>query len=571
MASRGSEKGVDPTIACDLCSDVKRGGSVDLVLEAIPNFGNVITFEIQSRPLHGTLSNPVQLTDHTARVTYHHDGSKDPKDDSFTFRAATVGRAKSSPATVNLAILPPPARLECDPSSLDFGEVFLSEKKQMMVKVTNKGGVTARGRMILPVGFTAPAADVITLGENESIDVMLEFSPMEEKQFSEPVSFASLSQKRTLLLKGGGRSRFHAAKTGSASCELKNLSTSPIMISFTGGEGWELPQSVQLPAESRKTITFQPSPSIGSGVALAKSSHLHLSDGLSSMEMELPSPDSIAPVTVERVSSESLGNIPSGSNQRIAFRLGNRSDGSKKLRWSLASSSGGGSTIPSAAELSPGESREILFDWRPARLGKARLILSVAEGSRTQDVAWNALIVAPPPPKQDVAMQGKDPSESSEEHPTMEYPEAATIPPVAGAAWEINTPWFGAPRILMSWPLVGKESGSMELEENHVVMLSNAPVLPGKTALRLEPVQFHDLKKSIQGRREFVMLPPLGEGWHLILLSKLSPTGQTEEFSQFQIEVPNTASWLVRMRWPMGILLIVSLGGFLIRLKNKGF
>ena len=570
MASRGSEKGVDPTIACDLRSDVKRGGSVDLVLEAIPNFGNVITFEIQSRPLHGTLSNPAQLTDHSAKVTYRHDGSKDPKDDSFTFRAATAGRAKSSPATVNLAILPPPARLECDPSSLDFGEVFLSEKKQMMVKVTNKGGATARGRMILPVGFTAPAADGVTLGENESVDVMLEFSPMEEKQFSEPVSFASSQQKSLLLLKGGGRSRFHAEKTSSASCELINLSTSPIVISFTGGDGWEMPQGVQLPAGSRKAITFQPLPGMGSGVALAKSSNLHLSDGLSSVEMELPSADSIAPVTVERVSSESLGNIPSGSIQRIAFRLSNRSDGSKKLRWSLSSSSGGGSTMPTAAELAPDESREFLFDWRPARLGKARLILSVAEGSRIQDVAWNALIVAPFTPKPDFAMQVKEPAESSEEHPTMEHPEAATIPPVAGAAWEIKTPWFGASRILMSWPLVGKESGSMELEENHVVMLSNAPVPPVTTALRIEPVQFHDLKKSIQGRREVVLLPPLLEGWHLILLSKLSPTGQTEEFSQFQIEVPHTASLWVRMRWPMGILLLVSLGGFLIRLKSKG-
>ena len=139
---------VKPTIAIDANVQVRRGGEVEISLNAIPSYGNNETFVIQTPPVHGTLSDPKNCSDHTAKVIYQHDGGKEPLVDAFTFRVKAPGQALSVPATVTIKIVPLPPRLAFKPEVVDFGSVFLAGKGRTNVTLTNLGGTRSTGRLL---------------------------------------------------------------------------------------------------------------------------------------------------------------------------------------------------------------------------------------------------------------------------------------------------------------------------------------------------------------------------------------------------------------------------------------
>ena len=257
--AKDKEPPVKPTFAKDAAAKVARGNEVKITLQAVPSFGHVISFKIQTPPLHGTLSEPQFAGDHSAFVFYRHDGSKSPLTDEFFFRAQANGQSVSVASHCTITIVSPPALLSLDPPLIDFGECMLAEKQHRKVTITNLGGSRATGKLLLPDGFSAPQGERYNLGEGESKTMVLEFDPMEEKKYAGEAGTQPLCEKAPLQLCGVGKVRFELTQQSPSEWEVKNLTEQPLRVSFKGGAGWSLPSETSIPPHELSHFAFQQS------------------------------------------------------------------------------------------------------------------------------------------------------------------------------------------------------------------------------------------------------------------------------------------------------------------------
>jgi hypothetical protein len=590
--SCSAEASIEPTFARDTNVQVPRGGDLQVVLQAVPDYGNPITFQIQRPPVHGALSNLTNDTDHTATVTYHHDGSKMPLVDEFSFRAQAPGHAKSSACKVHITISPPPAHLVFQPKEVDFGGLQLGQKRQTNVLLTNLGGVEAVGRIVLPQGYSAPAGDSFSLNEGESSVLLLEFHPQEEKEYSTTATLLADCEKESLLLNGKGLPRFEITKTGPLSGRVKNLSDQPLRVSFLGPASWAMPREMSIPPHGENSFLFREVEQEEGNPPSAQSSEVEISDGLGSRTFELPPTQGFIPLTVteEPVNTGTnpgvLGTIGSGSSMSVKFSLINRSENSRNATWIASSSSGGGMPAGVSIELKGGESREMQFDWKPREPGEATLKISVDEGTKTHhELLWKAMVSpstndAPSPstpgdPSVALASESHDPMDQGA---TSESATAATnaksITPLGEVSWVRKTSWSGKTSIILKWSAGKGDDPQYSIEEQIMRMTGNQdgdeanPALPGIPAFTIEfhPVNFRREKR--EGNTEVMRLPGLSAGWHLLVVSRLSKDGSTEAQSKVQVFVPQKRSWWSRWRLPTGCTMILLLIVFLWRQRQ---
>jgi hypothetical protein len=569
------ESPVRPTIAYDSSVQVMRGGDVEVTLNAIPNFGNTVNFEIRTPPSHGSLSTLKNISDHSTAVIYHHDGTKSPIQDEFFFRAKTLGRAASVLSKASIRIIPPAARIIFTPMSLDFGEVLLSETRTANITITNMGGVRATGRLLLPRGFTAPEGERFSLDEGESTVVTLNYSPMEGgASYGKVTTLPSLGGVG-LDLKGVGIPRFDTGNRGPVEWEIKNKSEQPIRLNFScdnGCQGWQMPRETLIEPHGAKLVVFQQAEGEDELPVQAadQSPSVLITDGLSSNEIQLPPPRRFIPLMLQRVTAELLPSTPIGSATPVMFRLHNRADFPKLAHWSAVSQSGGGTSSSNAMELHPGEMKEIQFDWTPTLPGDAELKVIVEEGIKTRhELLWKAHILsgspsatgtsaaisatAPPPavPQEDLSLA---PSPIAESKP---------IPQVAEAGWEMKSSWSGKHSVVVEWKDQEKAPARVVLEEMILVhakeedspqQADESPQLP---AVRLEAVPLSGYQQGRNGDHQRITLSGLVSGWHLLRLSLYAEGDAAPPVplasSQLQVKVPAKVPWWVRWKVPLGL------------------
>lgn len=568
---------VQPTIAKESVAVVERGGDTQVTLEAVPSFGNELSFEIVSPPTHGTLSSLKSTSDHTASVTYHHDGNKISLSDEFLFRVQAPGQAKSTACRVSIQVVRRPPLLEFAPPSLDFGEVTISGKRQTNVLITNIGGTRTRDRLLLPKGFSAPDGDGFALGEGESISILLEFKPMEERNYSAQATCQHSPEKDPLLLNGVGSPRFELTKIIPTEWEVNNLSDQTLLISFTGGEGWILPKEFRLLSHEKMQFTFTQSDEEGVTNSVATASVVHMTDGLSYRDIELPPLTRFVPTIAQPVSSTSLGSFSLGEVIPVTFSILNRSGFPKHIRWKAFSQSGGGMSSPSSIELHGGECKEVHFDWRPTLPGEAKLGILMEEGSSTShNLEWQATIrpffglVSPPPAQADRTSIGRQLADDASKEELASCPQITeTVPPIDGLAWSTTTYWFRNPCVSLKWDASPEKTSLVNVEEKRIastglLVLKKGSAPPTQTSpLNIETVSLDTGSIKKHGRHEELLLSGLTPGSHLLVVTRISKTGALEAQSQLQVSVPTKQSVWKICRTPLCLLAMIFLIIFL--------
>jgi hypothetical protein len=570
---------IKPTFVYDARGVVMRGGDGEITLKAVPNYGNPISFEVIKPPTHGILSIPKNVTDHSAVVSYRHDGSKGPLNDAFSFRARTIGRAVSAISKAEIRIIPPSPLITFSPALLNFGDVILSESRTTNVSIANLGGTKATGRLVLPKGFTAPDGDRFSLEGDESVVMAVSFSPMEDGlSFGEANTIPSY-KNTPLTMKGVGRPRFEIIKKGEAEYEVINRSSNPIRMNFSGGNGWQLPAEKPVPPNGRESIRFQQM-ELDEAEGLqhpdqTNPSIVHISDGLTSGEVELPAPKRFIPLMVQRVLPDPLLATPFGASIPVSFRVQNRSEFPKKARWSMTSQSGGGSSSSRSLEIGPGEVKETHFDWVPTLPGEAVLKLLVDEGSKKpRELFWktrvlaasNSLPNATENPLSNSPVTSEGTYDSNPPLPPLQA-ETRMIPSVDDLLWRCKSQWFGSPVVLLEWNASPTLTTTTTLEEL-VTVHSEDHASPGRgdsmmpSAFKMTAIPLNGFKQGPrrEGDRETIEISQLSPGWHLLRLSQFTEGDSVPlTCSQIQVRVPAKSPWWVAWKVPLGILSIALL------------
>ena len=572
-----AEQQVKPTFVKETSVQVERGGEVKIVMEAIPDYGNQILFEIQKAPLHGHLSELTPLSDHQVSVLYQHDGSRMPLSDEFLFRAQSPGRAKSPGTRAQITVIPPPPLLQIEPKEIDFGAHFLGEKSQTNLKIRNLGGMKASGRLTLPSGCTAPDGDTFSLEEGETVKIPVEFAPQEEKEYASLAESLPQYQGGSVLIKGRGISRFSVGKIDPLSCSVTNLSDQSITLSFSADPAWIIPPQTEVPPHGEKDFSFQQAEHDESSQASA-SSEIRLTDGYSSRTFDLPPIQSFIPLTINPVATTNLGTLALGASLPVTFTLQNRSEMEKTIQWIASSPAGGGMSKEIMLMLKGGESRELSYDWTPTLPGATKLQIRVKEGrSTTHELIWSATVTPTQPAATPESAPSPEVTQSQEADTQTPTPgrsqQVSLIAPIDGLSWKAKTSWSGRPMVELRWEAHEGDPERVKIAMQIMRMKSKAEIEKESAAEADIPFQTETLPVEISSLRHngteairgIQGLPP---GWHLLELTRTAKDGTLEARSTVQVSVPNPKSWGSLLMMPIGLLTLLLLGAFLWKLRH---
>lgn len=573
--ARASQKleGVRSIIAYDSQAVVNRGGEIDIPLDAIPNYGNTIHFEIQTLPLHGVLSSPVNQSDHTAILTYRHDGSSDPIEDSFTFRAASVGRAKSVSYQVRISVKPRPAHLSFVPPVLDFGEVILSESSLRQVTLTNSGGSRMICKLVFPRGFSALESDSVTLDEGQSTNISVVFSPKELGHLSGVANLVPSTVADSFLVQGVGIPRFKVLKCSPTEWKIINLSTNPIIINASGGQGWEVPSEVKIPAKLTQVMRFQQLAKEGYPQDhLNLNTRFQISDGLSACEVELPQPKQFVPLNLQQVSPLDSGSILLGNSIPITLRVQNRTDLTRQVTWEAFSSSGGGLAEPQFIQLRGGEVKEITHIWKPAIPGDAILQISVLErGAPSVKMTFKTKVVGAASSEKNTS--GSDLSIAENQASSIAVNDSLNgittqIPIVEGVSSGIEKNWYGKSIPYVSWKSLTNQESRMIVEE--LIPVISQDTITHHQLMNMISKSLNAAQRIRKNDHDFLLLGEFAPGYHLVRLMIVSKDPKVPDaISQLMISVPATQSWWSLFETPFYLLILVMLLLLFKRLRRS--
>jgi hypothetical protein len=544
-------------------------------MEAIPDYGNPIIFEIQSKPTHGRLSEISGSSDHTAVVTYQHDGSKDVLYDEFQFRAQSPGRAKSPATRVSITVIPPPARLEIEPGEVNFGTLFLGDKSRINITIQNVGGMVATGRIVLPIGYSAPEGNEFSLNEGDRKSMSVEFSPREIKSYAGQADSLPAYAGVSLQLRGEGKARFAVTQTDPLTWLLTNNSDQAITLSFTGDSAWVMPPRMELPPNAEKEVFFQQAEHEDETPGTNFSSQIRISDGISTEDLELPPVQGFIPLSVTATQPTNFGIVPLGDSLPVNFSIQNRSEMSKSTHWTAISSSGGGMPFETSLLVKGGETKNMHYDWKPALPGEATLKISVKEGTKTtHDLLWQASVKAvysnptpnPSPPPE---------ATQSEEAVVQSVPafsfRTAPVSLIDDLSWNEKTYWNGKNGLEIHWQQNEGSGSRMKIEKRVMHPKGNASDETGVSAespfvVESIPLEFSSLRE--RGSEKIGEIGNIAPGFHLLTLSKISKDGVLIAQSQIQVFIHPQKSWWSRLKMPTVLLVLFLLSIFLWKQRS---
>ena len=563
-------------IAKDASVKVNRGGVADIEIAAIPNFRNQVTFEIIKPPAHGIIGHCRPSGDHTAAVSYRHDGSRDPLIDSFSFRVKSQGKSPSSPAVCTIRIISPPPVLVLSPETLDFGRGFPGTVLRADLMVRNIGGRKAEGRLVLPAGIIATKGERFRLEEGESHNIPLEFSPASENSYQAGITANPAFGSHEVRVRGCGKSRFEVLEKSHSSIEIHNLFPRKITLEINGTEGWEIPKSLVLNGGEVCTIALKPAP-VSRKEEQAYSRNMKVTDGFTVREIPLPEPPRYVAPIVEIEGPPISDSLEVGVGTSISFHVINPGEIPKGISWN-ARSDNGGDQIRNDVFLKPGELSHLSYRWIPTLPGDAILSLSfVEEGVEVAHLDWKAHVgthknerKAKAPESTNVSIPEPLAIPKSDT-PSEKFRGSPAIPPVLGLTVEVGNSWFLSPRVFLRWD--GEfRADSTSIEE----LVAELPLSlnPGKVCdegARVNPtlksLRLDSLRLRTSGRTTRCEIKNLSPGWHVCRIA-LGPVETPVASSQFAVMIP-PMQWSKTIYRVIGFLLLVCLILLWQRLRNS--
>ena len=538
--------------ALDSKAEAKRGEVSVVRIGGVPNFHNQLEFEIVKPPNHGVIKAIRPIDDHTAGVTYHHDGSRDPLSDSFAFRVKSAGRSPSAPALCTLRIIPPPASLVITPERIDFGSRVIGSVTRANIVLRNTGGKEACGRLILPSAVKAPDGDSFRLGEDKSCVIPLEFTPLEEKTYDLMIGTTPSFGEQHLRVTGKGICRFEFSQVAPLQWRITNCSDVPLSLECSAGNGWEVPRSMTIPPHESGVLTVTPSLK-GAIDSPQVNSMLNVSDGLCSRSIPLPTPARFIPVAVRLSLPEDLGQIPLGGNAELRFQVSNRSELPKSISWRMQCAQGGGTELPRTLDLMPGESRELSCRWTPSLPGDTVVKILFHEPGSDEEVRLNfrARVLTPLPPERPIGVQASESPDLSQDPPPPGPP--TLIPAVEDFSWRVGKSWSGKPLLHLYWK--ASPSGERTILSEQLLALSPGDDAPPFRSEFRNVAGFDPI--SQKDGYCFAEVKGLSPGWHVLSLRILGrDSGVPLASSQFSCRVDAPVPFWKRVERFAGYLLL---------------
>jgi hypothetical protein len=155
--------------------------------------------------------------------------------------------------------------IELDRVILNFGEVEIGRSKRMEFLISNGGNSALEGQLELPAGFSSPVASFL-LYPMENLSVAVDFSPQEEKEYSDFLIINSndpLYPQKAILLIGKGVKKYpkiflepsvlnfgevEIGKTVVQKLTIKNTGDAPLLIENAKfPDECSMPQSANFP------------------------------------------------------------------------------------------------------------------------------------------------------------------------------------------------------------------------------------------------------------------------------------------------------------------------------------
>jgi hypothetical protein len=181
-------------------ASVERGGSGDILIEAIPADGAEIRLTIKQPPSHGTLGDIKSASPNTFRITYTNNGDKDTEDE-FTFRIRTSGKTWLT-SRAFLSIEDPTDSLQISPRSLDFGRVGVGESFSKKLLLKNRLAGSLSGTLAIPSPWRVEGDDSYDLGFGESMNFTIVYEPHGVMDSYATVNLLSSGKGPSLTLHG---------------------------------------------------------------------------------------------------------------------------------------------------------------------------------------------------------------------------------------------------------------------------------------------------------------------------------------------------------------------------------
>jgi len=189
---------------------VKRGESVRIILRIYGAANQQLRFHIKSRPVAGSVSEPQNLDQDLAEVTYKHSGKAEPTQDHFTF-VVQSSAGFSAPAHVDIEITDDPPILVV-PDALDFGNLAPGAVIEQQIVLENRGGGLAEGRVETSGAWSVRGEAGYRLERGEKQQFTIVFAPQEEREYRAEIRYTG-SPDRVTLLDGFGAKPFAVRPT----------------------------------------------------------------------------------------------------------------------------------------------------------------------------------------------------------------------------------------------------------------------------------------------------------------------------------------------------------------------
>ena len=176
---------------------VKRGDTVRILLRIYGAANQRLRYRVKTKPVAGNISEPENVTNETAAVTYTHSGKAEPVRDHFSF-AVQSNAGVSAPADVEIAITDDPPILAV-PDALNFGNVVPGTTAERQIALENQGGGLAEGRLETNDMWRIRGDGHYRMEHGEKQEFTVIFTPKSEYEYRGEIRYSGNTDRVTLL------------------------------------------------------------------------------------------------------------------------------------------------------------------------------------------------------------------------------------------------------------------------------------------------------------------------------------------------------------------------------------
>jgi hypothetical protein len=250
---------------------VKRDEPVEIPLGIYGNRYQTLEFKIRVRPAAGQLSEPKQVGQESAVVTYTAPADLAISKDQFTYSVRSR-EGVSAPSVVQIAIIDEPPVL-AGPALVEFGRMMAGEKSVQTIEIANTGGGLAEGTLEASAPWQIEGQSAYRLRAGEKQSVVLSLNTSKSGRLAGELrctpSASETKAGRVIELKADvlsqvsvlteqltlGNGADSAPRSGSI--EVVNNTQSPQTLSISAGPRLSLPKSLTLQPQATSRIAVE--------------------------------------------------------------------------------------------------------------------------------------------------------------------------------------------------------------------------------------------------------------------------------------------------------------------------